>query len=120
MKLKFHDGGNRPHWYRQDIPSLAGVTNEPVNPALGLRGIKIYSPEEDADEFCEVRIILEVIAVTCTVYESTSNPGTFYLRMPQKVTHDEDGDKCFEDVVDLAPKLVAQVLRYIETQVEAE
>lgn len=116
-------GQGTPGWYRHDSEQLAGVTNLPSNATLGLDGVLIFPPSE-AQELsgmvCVVILKTLVGDIRATVYESKKAPGTLHINPPQSREEKEDGEVVYHDEVKLPSKLIAQVLRYIETQVVME
>jgi hypothetical protein len=115
-------GQNTPDWYRHDTENLAGVTNMPSNEAFGLDGILIFPPSDSQAEngmICAVILKTIVGDIRGTVYQSKNAPGTCYLRPPQSREEiEETGEVKYHDEVKMPSKLIAQVLRYIETQVD--
>jgi hypothetical protein len=113
-------GANTPDWYRHDTENLSGVTNLPANKALGLDDILVFTPSDaQASNGMVCATILKTLVgdIRATVYQSKNSPGTVYLRPPQSREEKEDGEIVYHDEVKMPSKLVAQVLRYIETQV---
>jgi hypothetical protein len=114
-------GVTTPDWYRHDTENLAGVTNLPVNAGLGLESVLIFPPtEKQAEKGMVCATILKTVIgdVRCTVYESKNAPGTIYITPPQSREEQEDGKVIYHDEVKMTSKLQAQVLRFIETQVD--
>lgn len=114
-------GANTPDWYRQDTEQLAGVTNLPSNEVLGLENVLIFPPsEKQAEKGMVCAVILKTLIgdVRATIYESKNTPGTIYLTPPQSREELEDGEVKYHDEVKMTSKLIAQVLRYVETQVD--
>ena len=117
-------GGGQPDWYRQDTEQLAGVTALPSNPDLGLTEIKIYAPTDAQAETGMVvagTLVTVVGEIRVTIYQSQKQPDTLYLRAPQSREEDEEtGEFKYYDEVKLNPKVVAQTLRFVETQIDFE
>lgn len=115
-------GMTTPDWYRHDTENLAGVTNLPSNKEIGLDQILIFPPSEaqvESGMVCAVILKTIVGDIRGTVYQSKQSPGTIYLRPPQsKEENEETGEVKWHDEVKMTSKLIAQVLRHIETQVD--
>lgn len=115
-------GTGQPDWYRHETEQLAGVTALPSNPEIGLNEIRIYAPTEAQAETGMVvagTLITAVGEIRVTIYQSKSQPDTLYLRAPQSREEDEEtGEMKYYDEVKLTPKVVAQTLRFVETQIE--
>lgn len=123
IKLKSTARGNngKGDWYRQETELLSGVTSNPVNLPLGIKDILIFDPsqlQEEKGMVCAVMIKTTVGDIRGTVYESKNHENTLYLRPPQSREEKEDGEVVFHDEVKFEAPVVAQVLRYIETQVD--
>lgn len=123
IKLKSTARGNngKGDWYRQETELLSGVTSNPVNLPLGIKDILIFDPsqlQEEKGMVCAVMIKTVVGDIRGTVYESKNHENTLYLRPPQSREEKEDGEVVFHDEVKFEAPIVAQVLRYIETQVD--
>lgn len=115
-------GGGQPDWYRHETEQLVGVTALPSNPDLGINEIKIYAPTEAQAETGMVvagTLVTVVGEIRVTIYQSQKQPDTIYLRAPQSREEDEEtGEMKYYDEVKLSPKVVAQTLRFVETQIE--
>jgi hypothetical protein len=123
IKLKGTAGRqNTPDWYRHDTEELAGVTNLPTNKELGLDNVLVFDPSDAQMEngmVCAVILKTLVGDIRGTIYQSKNAPGTLYLRPPQsREENEETGEVKYHDEVKLPSKLIAQVLRFMETQVD--
>lgn len=123
IKLKGSAGRqNTPDWYRHDTEELAGVTNLPTNKAIGLDNVLIFDPteaQEGTGIICAVILKTLVGDIRGLVCQSKNSPETIYLRPPQsREENDETGEVKYHDEVKLTSKMIAQVLRYMETQVD--
>jgi hypothetical protein len=111
-----------PDWYRDTKhPLLEKVTNLPTNIEVGLNNILLFQPSDmQAEEgmICTVILKMFFADIRCAVYQSRANPDTIFLTPPQVREETADGETCYHDEVKLHSALIAQVLRYVETQIE--
>lgn len=114
-------GNQTGDWYLHDTPELAGVTNLPTNPEIGLSNIIIFASNENqrnAKVICAGVLKTVIGDINITIFESKTTPGTMYVRAPQTSRQGANGEVERIDEVKLTNKIRAQVLRYMHTQVE--
>lgn len=114
-------GAGTADWYRHETEALAGVTNLPSNGAIGLDNVILFPVTEaqaDTNMVCSVILKTVIGDVRASVYQSKSSPGTLYVRAPQSREELADGEVKWHDEVKLTNKIMAQVLRFVETQVD--
>jgi hypothetical protein len=114
-------GAGTADWYRHETEALAGVTNLPSNGAIGLDNVILFPVTEaqaDTQMVCSVILKTVIGDVRASVYQSKSSPGTLYVRAPQSREELENGEVKWHDEVKLTNKIMAQVLRFVETQVD--
>lgn len=113
-------GNQTGDWYMHDTPELAGVTNLPTNPEIGLNNIILFGSNENqrnAKVVCAGVLKTVVGDINVTIFESKTTPGTMYVRAPQVSRQGANGEVERIDEVKLTNKIRAQVLRYMHTQV---
>ena len=114
-------GNQTGDWYKHDTPELAGVTNAPINEAIGLKNIVLFPANENqrnAKVICAGVLKTVVGDINVTIFESKTTPGTMYVRAPQVSRQGANGEVEHIPEVTLTNKIRAQVLRYMHTQVE--
>lgn len=107
-------------WYLKDTPTLAGVTNLPNNPELGINDINIIKPSQAQKDIGMVAVVyLKTIIgdIRLSVHLSTQYTDTLYLRVPQSQQDvpGQEKPKYFKEV-NLTSKVQAQVLRHIHSK----
>lgn len=106
-------------WYHK-----VKVPASPVNPNLGLQGIRIFNVTEMQRAHgmvCVALVDLVCGTVRITVAESKKNPGTIYLITPGQERYiTEDGEAKYYENVQLKYELRAQILKYVESLMEQE
>lgn len=116
MAIKTHTG----KWYESyKVPATTS------NKSLGLVDIRLYpatTAQEAHDIVCTAIVKLVCGSVRCTIRESQNQKGLLNLFVPgvDKVVDTSTGEIRYYENVILDIRLKAQILKYVETQIEEE
>jgi len=117
IALRESADANKGKWYdKYKVPATA------KNKSLGLEGIALYSPSKAQAAHgmvCTAVIKLLSGSIRLVVKESQKREGELYLNIPGTDKYaDENGEVKYYDNVNLKVELKAQILKYVETQLE--
>lgn len=108
-----------PYWYRQNASYLAGVTNAPSNPQIGIDNISLKPGTKKQAEYGILAngMLQTIIGTVSFQLRLSKSQAPFVQTISTENGVDANGNKRYWEHIVLSPQVKAQILRHYEALV---